>query len=354
MIKLPARYEKKAEPVSGGFGTAVLCTDRHLQRDVIVKWITQSCDHTKLLDEIHALQRIKSKHIVQIYDIIEDESGNQVGLVEEFLPGDDLMGFNAHDKGMSSYLSVLCQVSRGISDMHSCGIVHRDIKPNNMKYDSEGVVKIFDLNLAKHCNLPATTIGVKGTPGFMAPELFSYPPIIDKHADCYAFGCLAFYFANGSLPQCVDTRTTPRELKSDEGIENLLTINAKISSIINSCLNTMPNTRPSSEEIVGAFENELLYGKHRALLINKGTPYRLEGVGSKVRTRRASVDSVTIGYNGYSFVASDVIGDVYVNNRRIYDDFTLNGSSVIVLGAPELKWDRKFITFDVSHPEVIL
>jgi eukaryotic-like serine/threonine-protein kinase len=70
--------------------TAVVCQDQHLDRPVLVKSLAPGTDKRRLLDEIRALQVIRSKHVVQIYDLIWNGAGEIVGIVEEYLPGEDL------------------------------------------------------------------------------------------------------------------------------------------------------------------------------------------------------------------------------------------------------------------------
>ncbi|WP_026784382.1 protein kinase domain-containing protein [Pleomorphomonas koreensis] len=90
-MKLPARYEKVGQPFSGGgMSTAFRCTDKHLERDVLVKVLQSGVDQKRILDEVRALSAIRSKHVVQIYDVIKDTSGAVIAIVEEFIPGQDL------------------------------------------------------------------------------------------------------------------------------------------------------------------------------------------------------------------------------------------------------------------------
>jgi eukaryotic-like serine/threonine-protein kinase len=68
----------------------IVCTDLHLERTVIVKTLKPGADSKRILDELAALQAIRSKHVVQIYDVIRDSKGNIEAIVEEYLPGNDL------------------------------------------------------------------------------------------------------------------------------------------------------------------------------------------------------------------------------------------------------------------------
>ena len=77
---------------------AALCMDPHLDRRVVVKSIKAGVDPRRILDELSALQAIRSKHVVEIYDVIRDDRGTVTGIVEEYLPRKDLNRFaGAHD-----------------------------------------------------------------------------------------------------------------------------------------------------------------------------------------------------------------------------------------------------------------
>lgn len=354
MMRIPERYSQTSPPVAGGFGNTIICLDNHLDRKVIIKQINDPLEIDRLFVEIEALQKAKSKHVVEIYDVIVSDDGSEISIVEEFLPGDDLTGFRADNDKIDELINVLYQLSCGLSDIHDCGIVHRDFKPNNVKFDAESIIKIFDFGLAKHDSLPASTTGIIGTFGYMAPELFLSPPIIDKPVDCYAFGATALEFVKGSTPACARNRPTPRPLGQDEGISNYIDLSTRITPLIDSCLALDANDRPLLKDIRSVLEKELLYGKHKATIVYGANVYFLEQVGKGVKIARGTTDHLKIFYNGYEFLMQEVSGNVYVNGVVVLAGYVLEGSSVIILGHPSDGALRKFVTFDISHPEVVV
>jgi serine/threonine-protein kinase len=116
---LPPRYRFSGLANSGGYGTAYHCEDVNLKRDVIVKTISKPTDFHKLINEIHSLQRTKSNHVVQIYDVIRDSDGDPCAIVEEYLPGDDLTNFKIDAVTAHEFLMILYQIITGIHDMHA-------------------------------------------------------------------------------------------------------------------------------------------------------------------------------------------------------------------------------------------
>lgn len=145
-LKLPRRYKPNGTSLDGGMSTAIVCQDQHLDRPVLVKSLAPGTDKRRLLDEIQALQIIRSKHVVQIYDLIWNGAGEIVGIVEEFLPGEDLTKVSPPSNELE-FLRLAYPIAEGIADIHAHGRVHRDIKRQNMKFDAESCLKIFDFGL---------------------------------------------------------------------------------------------------------------------------------------------------------------------------------------------------------------
>ncbi|SFN68086.1 serine/threonine protein kinase [Nitrosospira briensis] len=350
-MKFPPRYVVKQDPISGGFGTTFICDDQHLMRDVVIKMITEKTEMPRLIDEITALQKIKSRHVVQIYDMIIINDNNDFALVEEFLPNDDLMQFYSSGFQVLDYYYVLYQVACGVRDIHSCGIVHRDLKPNNIKRDQDGAIKIFDFGLAKIGPLPKTTAVLTGTPGFMAPELFSTTPIIDKPVDAYAFGATAFFLATGALPPTANGLAPPHPLPVGATISNHVAVASTVAQLIDACLDLAPPVRPDLDTIAKALKRELLVNRHRALVADGTNILILDRNNPRIKAARGTFDSIEIIYDGYDFKFSQIYGDIFINNRPAAVGDILDGSYVIVLGA---SGSRRFVTFDVSHPEVLV
>lgn len=356
-MKLPARYEKDGSPFSGGgMSTAFKCKDKHLDRHVLVKVLQKGVDQKRILDEVKALSAIRSKHVVQIFDVLKDGSGSVTALVEEFLPGQDLNEI-VPIKDVGTFLRHVYAIACGLADIHAVGVVHRDIKPNNMKIDAEGCLRIFDFGLSRTDGVNCETIGTIGTLGYIAPELCA--PAHQKvnftaAVDVFAFGATALKLVRGKLPN--ELRTIPPNLPSTDAdfTKQTLALPPAIAVILNQCLSKKPANRPSMGTVRDILGRHLLHGRHKATMIVGEKIHYLEKIGQSVKLSAGSLGSVDVSYDGYDFIATNIVGDVYINNMDIAPPQNLPGACVITLGAPSLGFKRRYITFDVTHPEVVL
>jgi serine/threonine-protein kinase len=326
-----------------------------LDREVLIKELQLGVDQRRILDEVAALTSIRSKHVVQIYDVISDRRGAIVGIVEEYIPGPDLTG-SIPVEDLNEFLRIAYAISCGLSDIHASGRVHRDIKPNNIKFDAEGCLKIFDFGLARDPQVNAATQGAVGTPGYMAPELCVDDDEVahfDETIDVYAFGVTMLQLSMRTLPRPL--RKIPPHLPCTEADFRSLGLGlpSDVATEMNACLELRGMNRPTMADIRDLIGAHILRGRHRATFVVQGTVHVLQ----------ASLRAVTItlpggvarlSYDGLRFAVSALSGDVYINNVRVVSQQHLPRSCVVTFGGPALGANRVHVPIDVSHPEVVL
>jgi len=333
----------------------VVCEDAHLKRKVVIKSLKPGVATHRLMDELSALSAIRSKHVVQILDVVTNALGDIVGLVEEYIDGTDLTPIQ-NISNQEEILRALYPIAAGICDIHSHGRVHRDIKPDNMKIDSEGVLKIFDFGLAK-IDGKAATSNLYFSPGYSAPEIF-HQDASGKHnftpaVDTFAFGCTSLWIlSNGSLPACL--LSVPPKLPSGDCdfLKLAVKLPPQVAAMLNDCLHIDANKRPSLKSIMDLIGRYILHGKHKMLLTYGGKEYKLDQANPKV-TLDSNGSGINIQYDGLDFTVTAVTGSVHINNSPVAKGFILKGASVIVLGPVGGSVPRASITADVSHPEVV-
>lgn len=204
------------ELIGGGMARVFVGEDLRLGRRVVVKILSPeraaALDRARFAREIETIARLQHPNIVPIL-----WSGEEAGLpffVMPFVSGRSLRVRLQQDGALApaQAIPILRDVARALGAAHQAGIVHRDIKPDNVLLTPDGAAMVSDFGIAKllstdsvtaaHAVGPhATTAGTSlGTPTYMAPEQAAADPETDHRVDLYAFGVVAYEMLAGSPP----------------------------------------------------------------------------------------------------------------------------------------------------------
>lgn len=353
MIDLPTRYAKILATLDGGgMSDTLLCEDAHLKRKVVVKALKPGIEPHRLMDELAALSAIRSRHVVQVLDVVRDVKGNIVGFVEEYIDGASL-SCTPKPANPEQALKQLYPIAAGVADIHSHKRVHRDLKPDNMRIDNEGTLKIFDFGLSK-IDDSASTSTLYFTSGYAAPELFIKNPSgkheFNSSVDTFAFGVTAIWALEaGAIPSYL--HNIPPVLPCFDFNKTCIGSIPHIANLLNATLDANPSNRPSMQHVKERIGQQLLFDKHRMLLTYGDAEHRLDASRRGVNLT-ASGSTLQIRYNGSDFQVTALTGRALVNNSLIAVGYIFCGSAVIVLGTPPQR--PVSITADISNPEVIL
>lgn len=348
-MKLPSRYELSGGSSGGGMGDIYFCSDKHLQREVVLKLLKDGEDERRLLDEQKALIQLRSKHVVQLFDVVTVNDGHdKTALVLEYIDGKNLAigGYVPGDV----FLKILWQIACGLADIHAAKVIHRDIKPDNIRVDGSGVVKILDFGLARREGADAKTKSIIGTIGYMAPELWGGATIsFDASIDVYAFGVTALALLNAKPPKEIFER--PPEPVAAGALSALVgSLPDDIVLMLERCLGYKAADRPTMREVEEVLRQHLLKDKHRALVVMSGKAHHLNAASRRMKLTYGAIGTVEIGYDGFRFSVLAFSGVVSINNKSVTVGTVLPDCCVITFGAAPA---RTFVTFDVSNPEVM-
>jgi eukaryotic-like serine/threonine-protein kinase len=191
----------------GGMSEVYLAFQESLHRHVALKVLRAdfvgSEDHKKrFLQEARAVASLMHPNIVQVYDV--GNFGATHYIAQEYVPGSNLQSY-VDKKGalpLAEALSILWQATNGLQKAASIGLVHRDIKPDNLLLTPDGEVKIADFGLARsnEQSQNLTAVGVTlGTPLYMSPEQIQGQEV-DSRSDLYSLGATAYYMLSGRPP----------------------------------------------------------------------------------------------------------------------------------------------------------
>ncbi len=201
------RLERVDRLGSGGFATVWLYHDAELRSDVAVKalaenWAQRLDVRERFLEEARILRRADSDHIVRVYDIGEVDGtpyfvmtyADLGSLARQLEPGLPL--------SVPRVVDLVSQAGAGLAVLHEHGVVHRDIKPQNLLLRSGGSVGdkllVADLGVAKAMLHASGLTQVVGTPAYMAPEQATGGGI-DVRADVHALAAVAYQMLTGKL-----------------------------------------------------------------------------------------------------------------------------------------------------------
>jgi serine/threonine protein kinase len=190
----------------GGRGSVYRAWQPSLKRVVAVKILSRALSENRefvqrFLREARVASKSQHRNVVRAYDI--NKKGASVYMVMEYVSGVSL-GQILRAKGsldIPEALEVGRAVAEAIGYIARVGLVHRDIKPDNVMLDRRGGVKLCDLGLARQSGAATLTepMTAQGTPAYMAPEA-ALRPEIDTQADVYALGILLYQTLLGRLP----------------------------------------------------------------------------------------------------------------------------------------------------------
>lgn len=208
---IAGRYKVEKIVGKGGMGVIAKVVDTTLDNTTVALKLL----YTHLLEDKQIFARFRNEvvvarqlahpNIIHLYDFGQDEHG--VAYISmEYFDGTSLSKIIHNEDGnqldFPTIINILREIAIGMSHAHSIGIIHRDIKPDNVLVNSKGVVKLTDLGLARvlsdNKHLTGTGEAV-GTPFYMSPEVIQ-GETPDSKCDIYSFGIMAYEMATGKRP----------------------------------------------------------------------------------------------------------------------------------------------------------
>jgi serine/threonine protein kinase/tetratricopeptide (TPR) repeat protein len=200
------RYQVIEELGHGGMGKVYKVFDTKIKEKVALKLIKPEVSSDRdtierFNNEIRLARRIRHRNVCGMFDLGEAEGAHFITM--EYVHGEDLKSMIRMSTGLTvgTVLSVGKQVCDGLAEAHSLGVVHRDLKPQNIMIDKGGNAKIMDFGIARSLRERGITgpSVMIGTPEYMSPEQAEAKEV-DPRSDIYSFGIILYEMATGRVP----------------------------------------------------------------------------------------------------------------------------------------------------------
>jgi len=240
------RYEVIEELGKGGMGRVYRVFDKKLQEIVALKLLNPEISfNEKAVDrfrnELRFARKISHRNVVRLFDL--GEEGFTLFITMEYVDGENLKRFIKRSGQLTSgkAVGIALQVCEGLAEAHHLGVVHRDLKPQNIMIDRDGNARVLDFGIARFMdaeNITASGVMI-GTPEYMSPEQIDLKEV-DGRTDIYSLGIILYEMLTGRVPFEGETPlsvalkhksqipTNPRELNPH--------IDPRLAEIILKCL----------------------------------------------------------------------------------------------------------------------
>jgi hypothetical protein len=368
-------YEIVAPLGAGGMGEVYRAHDARLGREVAIKVLPASfavdADHLRRFEqEARAIGALNHPNILGVYDAGSHEGAPYV--VSELLEGETLRTRIATSLPQRKALDYAAQIARGLAAAHDRGIVHRDVKPENLFVTRDGRAKILDFGLAKlthtgsafdadtalQATAPALTSAgtVVGTVGYMSPEQVR-GQTVDQRSDIFSFGVVLYEMLTGRRPFGGDSavETMNAILKEDPAPapgDDRTPLPPGLERIVLHCLEKNPEERFQSARDV-AFAIESLSGLSGPVAVGGRSPRR----GSWLRLlaitglAAAAIASMFVAWRSTAVAAAPTFEPLTFRRGTVGSARFAPDGRTIVYAANFEGGDREIYTTQPGSPE---
>jgi len=245
-VLLAQRYQIVQMLGQGGMGAVYKATDVELNRTVALKVIRPDLARDKAIvdrfkQELLLAHQVTHHNVIRIYDIGEADGIKFITM--EFVEGDNLLSL-LHEKkkfSPSEAVEIMQQVCRALEAAHRVGVIHRDLKPQNIMRDKTGRIVVMDFGLARTLEGDGMTQSgaLVGTMEYMSPEQ-ALGKHLDQRSDIFALGLIFYEMLTGQMPFKADSTIASLIRRTQERVAPVSdhdnTIPLSVSNIVSKCL----------------------------------------------------------------------------------------------------------------------
>ena len=256
------RYQLLSRKGEGGQSGVYLARDMDLGRLVAIKFLLKSTQdgEARMRREAQVLAELRHPSICSIFAFGTDPKRGSY-LILELLEGETLRDvLNAGSIHLERAVAIIHEIAIGLQAAHAKGIVHRDVKPDNIAVLPDGSLKIFDFGLAKAGPSKLTIGMIVGTVGYMSPEQGRGDPIDDR-SDVFSLGCVFYELLTGAPP--FETMEDLRARRYEPLPPQIAAELGETASLLTRMLDFSAAARPSMKDVVDELKPQLRFTRWR-------------------------------------------------------------------------------------------
>jgi len=316
---IAGRYEIADRLGSGGMSVVYKAKDLKLDRFVTFKVLREEhlvneTFRKRFTVEARAVASLNHPNIVNVYDVGQEQDIHYI--VMEFIDGvtlKDLIESKAPFNSVET-LGVAIQIASALSHAHANGIIHRDIKPQNVLVTPAGTVKVTDFGIARSINAPADTLSGSslGSVHYFSPEQ-ARGAYVDNKSDLYSLGIVMFEMVTGTLPFDNEESVAVALMHVNDELPDLAELNPDVSKSVESIIRCLTEKPP-----------ELRYPSADKLLIDLRTAITKPNVEMGYTTGAASINA-----RGGSGAKKEEGGTLFTTKRKV--DIAAFGTAALLI-----------------------
>jgi len=235
----------------GGMGAVYKGRDMELERLVALKLIRPDlASHPEILrrfkQELILAREVTHRNVIRIFDLGQAQGIKFITM--EYVEGRDLRGL-IHEKGKfttEDAVPIVLQICAALDAAHHAGVVHRDLKPQNVMVDKDGRVYVMDFGIARSLETPGMTQtgALMGTPEYMSPEQAKGEKV-DARSDLFALGIIFYEMLTGISPFKADTAMAMMFKRTQERATSLSQLNIGVPPVISDIVSKALEIKPA-------------------------------------------------------------------------------------------------------------
>ena len=256
----------------------------------------------RFMREAEFAMKIRHKNLISVYDVGEDPDTGLCYIIMDYVPGGTLSE-RLRERGtipVGEAIKIAMHIAAALDVAHRNGLVHRDVKPDNIMFAADGTPKLADLGVAKFVDdgstMVTTTGMVIGTPAYMSPEQLIDSHNIDARSDIYSLGVVLYEMLSGKRPNSGSTAVEllAKAIKG-EPLPDIRTMRPEISAAVAHVISLMCSTKPEKRPSTTTEVANLLHRAATGKLVLPKKPPRSAAAESRKARRQFPTAAVVVG-----------------------------------------------------------